>query len=73
MATKNFELRISPFALPTFPKFADRPSPFNRTLAGTATWQCHRFKEPESMKDVYQGAKYVNGVPVNQGPEEKAI
>ena len=25
-----------------------------------------RLKAPELMKDVYQGAKYVNGVPVNQ-------
>ena len=38
---------------------------------------CHqqrfrRLKAPELMKDVYQGAKYVNGVPVNQVPEEKA-
>ena len=31
-----------------------------------------RLKAPELMKDVYQGAKYVNGVPVNQVPEEKA-
>ena len=31
-----------------------------------------RLKAPELMKDVYQGAKYVNGVPVNQAPEEKA-
>ena len=30
-----------------------------------------RLKAPELMKDVYQGAKYVNGVPVNQVPEEK--
>jgi hypothetical protein len=26
----------------------------------------------ELMKDVYQGAKYVNGVPVNEVSEEKA-
>ena len=31
-----------------------------------------RLKAPELMKDVYQGAEYVNGVPVNQVPEEKA-
>ena len=31
-----------------------------------------RLKAPELMKDVYQGAKYVNGIPVNQVPEEKA-
>ena len=30
-----------------------------------------RLKAPELMKDVYQGAQYVNGVPVNQAPEEK--
>ena len=31
-----------------------------------------RLKAPELMKDVYQGAEYVNGVLVNQVPEEKA-
>ena len=31
-----------------------------------------RLKAPELMKDVYQGAEYVNGVLVNQAPEEKA-
>ena len=31
-----------------------------------------RLKAPELMKDVYQGAKYVNGVPVNEVSEEKA-
>lgn len=31
-----------------------------------------RLKAPGLMKDVYRGAKYVNGVPVNQSPEEKA-
>ena len=31
-----------------------------------------RLKAPHLMKDVYQGAQYVNGVPVNQVTEEKA-
>ena len=31
-----------------------------------------RLKAPELMKDVYQGAEYVNGILVNQAPEEKA-
>ena len=31
-----------------------------------------RLKAPELMKDVYQGAEYVNGVLVTQAPEEKA-
>ena len=40
--------------------------------SGTYRFRDHRLKAPELMKDVYQGAKYVNGVPVNQVPEEKA-
>ena len=31
-----------------------------------------RLKAPELMRDVYQGAKYVNGVLVNQESKEKA-
>ncbi len=31
-----------------------------------------RLKAPELMKHVYQGAKYVNGLPANQASEEKA-
>ena len=42
---------------------------FNTNLGATPF---RRLKAPELMKDVYQGAKYVNGVPVNQVPEEKA-
>ncbi len=30
------------------------------------------LKAPQLMKDVYQGAEYVNGVPVNPVTEEKA-
>ena len=32
-----------------------------------------RLKAPHLMKDVYQGAQYVNGVPVNQVTEEKLM
>ena len=39
---------------------------------GCTNERFRRLKAPELMKDVYQGAKYVNGVPVNQVPEEKA-
>ena len=31
-----------------------------------------RLKAPELMRDVYQGAKYVNGVLVNEESKEKA-
>ena len=31
-----------------------------------------RLKAPELMKGLYQGAKYVNGLPVNKVSEEKA-
>ncbi len=31
-----------------------------------------RLKAPHLMREVYQGAQYVNGVPVNQVTEEKA-
>ena len=31
-----------------------------------------RSKAPELMKDLYQGAKYVNGVPVNKFTQEEA-
>ena len=31
-----------------------------------------RLKAPHLMKDVYQGAQYVNGVPVNPVTQEKA-
>ena len=31
-----------------------------------------RLKAPELMKDVYHGAKYVNGVLVNEELKEKA-
>ena len=41
-------------------------------LIVVAEQRFRRLKAPELMKDVYQGAKYVNGVPVNQVPEEKA-
>jgi hypothetical protein len=30
-----------------------------------------RLKAPHLMKDVYQGAQYVNGIPVNTVTEEK--
>jgi transposase-like protein len=31
-----------------------------------------RLKSPELMKDVYQGAKYINGVPAKTVSEEQA-
>ena len=49
-----------------------RPGGDLEDAAGGGAAIRRRLKAPELMKDVYQGAKYVNGVPVNQVPEEKA-
>ncbi len=43
-----------------------------RSMLLVAEKRSRRLKAPHLMKDVYQGAQYVNGVPVNQVTEEKA-
>ena len=45
---------------------------FQVTTIGRFWVTAEGLKAPHLMKDVYQGAQYVNGVPVNQVTEEKA-
>ena len=64
-------LRLRTDAAKRFKKVENAPAVIWKMLL-VAEQRFRRLKAPELMKDVYQGAKYVNGVPVNQVPEEKA-
>ena len=55
---------------PRFKKVNSRPAMLEMVLVAEKRFR--RLKAPELMRDVYQGAKYVNGVLVNEESKEKA-
>ncbi len=64
-------LRLRTDAARRFKKVANARAVIWKMLL-VAEKRFRRLKAPHLMKDVYQGAQYVNGVPVNQVTEEKA-
>ena len=64
-------LRLRTDAARRFKKVANARAVIWKMLL-VAEKRFRRLKAPHLMKDVYQGAQYANGVPVNQVTQEKA-
>ena len=64
-------LRLRTDAARRFKKVANARAVIWKMLL-VAEKRFRRLKAPHLMKDVYQGAQYVNGVPVNPVTQEKA-